>query len=396
LSDNQRTGVLRAPQAIRSENSLRLTADWDAPDGQSREIWFEVGAGPEILDRIQPHSTAFVLALTVPAMERGEDLYIDAPVDRHFLFNLNTCVVPLLASMMPALQPVKISARNGTPPEPRQDRQGASTGMSCGIDSFSTLISNAADDVPPHQKISHLVFHDVGAAGAEGRNGPLYEQQLERSRRVARAEGVPLVTVSTNLSAIYKTNFVRTHTLRNASAGLVLMDLVESYLYSSTFAYSGIHGGETWDSSTADPILLPLLSTRGFSMISANADMSRLEKTLAYTNQPVHFHDLDICTAPLPKKVQNCGECGKCGRFLLVAEARGELERYAEIFDLDRFRAKRAKNVKRLVKWAHHRNFNPNDLDHLQFLKQAGADLPLGARLAGRVSAWWTWLKPAR
>lgn len=176
----------------------------------------------------------------------------------------------------------------------------------------------------------------------------------------------------------------------------MLIDLVDTYLYSSTFAYSGIHGGETWDSATADPILLPLLSTDAFEMVSSNASQTRMDKTLAYLDAPLHLEELDICTASQPGRFQNCGCCGKCGRFLLVAEARGELAKYAKIFDLEAFKAHRWKNVKRMVKWSFHRNFNPNDLDHLRYLKQKNAHLPVTAYLAGRLAALWTFLKPQK
>ena len=77
--------------------------------------------------------------MIVPAMERGEDLHIEAPVDPDLLDNLNAYVVPLLLSMFPRLKLISVAA-SGTETLPLTgDRRGASTGMSCGIDSLAKL-----------------------------------------------------------------------------------------------------------------------------------------------------------------------------------------------------------------------------------------------------------------
>lgn len=388
--------TLTKPSVTRTPGKLRLSSIWRSADGSECEVFFEIEASDADLARIQPHGNAFLVALIVPAMERGEDLHFDAPVDPELVDNINECVMPLMLSMFPMLQPVTFTASENDTLPLSGERRGASTGMSCGIDSLCTLGSSKSSRLSDRQKISRFVFHDVGASGIEGRNGPLFHERLARSARVAAAEDLELVKVYSNIAEIYRTNFVRTHTLRNAAASLVLIDLVDTYLYSSTFAYSGIHGGQTWDSATADPILLPLLSTDSFKMLSSNASKSRLEKTLDYLNAPLHLDEFDICTSSDPGTFQNCGRCGKCGRFLLVAEARGELDTYGHIFDLDAFQSARWENVKRLVKWSFHRNFNPNDLDHLRYLKNRKAYLPTSAYLAGRLAALWTFIKPSK
>lgn len=388
-----RTSVLHSLTRTTGAGHVRLAGTWDVPGQSPAEVWFEVEGPAEDLDRISLNANAFLVALLVPAMERGTDLRVDRAVTPELLFQINESVVPLLASMLPELTPVRVSAAEAAAPLPREGRSGASTGMSCGIDSFTTLIANRRAEVPEAQRISRLVFHDVGAAGQLNEFTDLFNHRFARSEQVAKSEGLPILKIRSNLTTLFRTGFVKTHTVRNASAAFVLQDLVESYLYSSTFAYSGIHGGTTWDSATADPILLPALSTRDFALISSNSAMSRLDKTLAYMATPIHLEHLDICTESDPGAFQNCGRCGKCGRFLLIAEAEGTIGTYAEIFDIARFRASRWKNVRQLTKLAHHRKYNPNDRDHLVYLRDKGADLPLSARAAGRLSAAWSRLR---
>lgn len=140
------SSILGEPKAIWETGSFRLSATWRHSNGNEREVFFEIEASKEDLARIQPHSSAFVVALIVPAMERGEDLHIEAPVDPDLLDNLNAYVVPLLLSMFPRFKPISVTA-SGTDTLPLTgDRRAASTGMSCGIDSLATLGSSKSHE----------------------------------------------------------------------------------------------------------------------------------------------------------------------------------------------------------------------------------------------------------
>lgn len=379
-------------RAERKIDAIRFSADWTIQEAAPTTIWFEVEAEGEILDQISLHSEPFLVALVVPSMERGVNLHIDWPVSDEQVYKTNEFLVPLLKSMFPQLEPIKVTASASEKVESKQRHGGAITGMSCGLDSFATLRANSQQGVPESMKIRAFLFHDVGASGTEGRDGRLFQARFQRAKAVATSLQIPLIKIRSNIAEIFKTSFVQTHTIRNAAAASVMRDIAGSYLYSSTFAYSGIHGGRTWDCATADPILLPLLSTADFEHVSAGAGLSRLDKTLAYMDAPLCLDQLDICTSPKAGIEKNCGKCGKCGRFLMVGEARGELDRYSEVFDLNRYKSRRWHIARRMTRWSHQRNLNPNDRDHLMFIAQAGLKLPWSARAAGRIAAAMTHL----
>ena len=375
---------------LRSEKKsggVRHSIDWFVQDSAPVEIWFEVEATEEILDRIQLRPEPFLIALLVPCMERGVDLFIDAPIESEQLVKTNDYVCPLLASIFVERRMVHVSASSVVERQYTERQSGSLTGMSCGIDSFHTLKRSLAPDFPVDLRVKYLAFHDVGAAGQGGRDGTTFKDRFSRAEKVANQFDIPIIKVLSNLAEVYQTGFVPTHTLRNAAAAAVLQDIVGSYLYSSTFGYSGIHGGATWDSATADPIILPNLSTRNFEMISSGAGLSRLDKTLMYMESPFCLDSLDICTSPNSGRFQNCGRCGKCGRFLLLAEARGELEEYASVFDLERYWSRRWRIVERMTQWAYQRKYNANDRDHLQYVMGLGLTLPWTARVTGRIVA---------
>ena len=79
--------------------------------------------------------------------------------------------------------------------------------------------------------------------------------------------------------------------------------------------------------------------------------------------------------------------CGKCGRFLLVAEVPGKLKEFTGTFDLDNFNRNRQLIVRGIVKRSHGGKVNANDREHLQFLTGHNAKLSVTTRLSGRISA---------
>lgn len=381
------TSIVKNLRSEKKNGAVRHSIDWLVPDSAPVEIWFEVEAPEEILDKIQLRPEPFLIALLVPCMERGVDLFIDAPIENEQLVKTNDYVCPLLASMFVGRRMVQVSASSVVERQSVARQSGSLTGMSCGIDSFFTLSRSLAPDFPVYLRVKYLVFHDVGASGQGGRDGSIFTDRFWRAEKVANQFNLPIIKVLSNLSKIYQTGFVPTHTLRNAAAAAVLQDIAGSYLYSSTFGYSGIHGGATWDSATADPVILPNLSTRNFEMISSGAGLSRLDKTLMYMESPFCLDSLDICTSPNSGRFQNCGRCGKCGRFLLLAEARGELETYAPVFDLDRYWSSRWRIVARMTQWAYQKRYNANDRDHLRHVTSLCLPLPWTARTTGRIIA---------
>lgn len=381
------TSVVKNLRSVRKNGSVRYSVDWCLPDLSPIDVWFEVEACEDILQKIQLRPEPFLIALLVPCMECGVDLFIDASVNNEQLVKVNDYVCPLLASMFPKLHQVSVGASSIGEHQTLQRKVGSVTGMSCGIDSFSTLIRSLEADFPEGLRVTHLAFHDVGSSGTEGRDSSVFKERFSRAEQVAKRFDLPIIKVLSNLPEIYQTGFVPTHTLRNAAAAAVLQDVVGTYLYSSTFGYHGIHAGATWDSATADPIILPGLSTRTFEMISSGAGLSRLEKTLRYMDSPICLESLDICTSPGSGRFQNCGRCGKCGRFLILAEARGELETYASVFDLERYRSRRWRIVARMTQWGYQKKYNSNDRDHLHHVESLGLSLPWTARATGRVVA---------
>ncbi len=114
--------------------------------------------------------------------------------------------------------------------------------------------------------------------------------------------------------------------------------------------------------------------------------MRRIDKTIAYIANPTHLEHFDICIRPTESTKTNCGTCAKCGRFLLVAEFQGAIDKFAAVFDLDAFRSGRDEVIAQMTARAYRRFGNTNDRDHLYYLREHGADLSSAALARGYLS----------
>ncbi|WP_197035379.1 hypothetical protein [Rossellomorea vietnamensis] len=109
------------------------------------------------------------------------------------------------------------------------------TGLSCGIDSFSTIYDHNKEECPNEYSITHLTFFNVGSHGSHGgeKANKLFNERKRNVQRCAHELGKDLVIVDSNISEILKIPFPETHTLRSVSAALTLQKLFNIYYYSS-------------------------------------------------------------------------------------------------------------------------------------------------------------------
>lgn len=285
-------------------------------------LWFCVSSEyADYLETKQPDWIA--TSLLIPAMLRGADLEIDAPV------SINADLQTIFAAQNARLQPVKISARATA--QRKQTGGLLGTGFSAGVDSFFTL-----SEFP----IELLVTNNVGAMGDEADG--IFKVFCKRTGDYAKAKGIRSIAIGSNLAAFYENiSFQETHTIRNVSAILAVRRLFGKYCYSSAFGPSSLHDGLTDDMATADPKILKLLSVEGLEFVSSGQQFTRWEKTERVAKLADAKQLLDVC-ASLDKRATgyvNCGKCFKCARQLRSFEILGCLKDFEHLFDMKAYRA---------------------------------------------------------
>ena len=331
--------------------------------GTDRELVYDVSS---TTGHKEPSLTAnwAVKGLLIPAMRAGLNMRISglglSPLLLHFL---RTDIQDLLIRHDARLTRVEIDADLAPEVKPGSGSIRIGTGFSAGVDSFSALLAFQHSDTASALDVTDLLTFDVGAfSGSGGASRKQFEHARRRMSEYASAHGLHAHSVSSNLDefypSVYGPDFIRTHTLRNASAASLFERELDIYLYASTFAYSEIDLAADYDLAHLDPILLPLLSTPSLRFVSSGAGSDRIRKTRILADFGPAQDLLDVCVKPAKVRQEivgpglNCSRCWKCVRTIATLEAMGKLDSFGRVFDLPHYRANREALLSKLKRRA--------------------------------------------
>ena len=292
----------------------------------------------------------FVTAMLFQAMTLNEDLHVEGPMSSRLFHSLQQFFIPMMAAAFPALHPIRIHSASLID-EP-SGGQGCATGFSGGIDSFASIVQHCHDEETPGHKITHLLFHNAGSHSTGNHDAArrLFRQRFETLKPFADEVGLPFVPIDSNISEVLPVDFIRMHPALNVSFPLVLQNQFRRYYYASTYKYADCGVNRTDDVARFDPLAFHLFSTEGLDCVSTGAQMSRVEKTRLVTGFEPSRRYLNVCVDPAFEG-RNCSVCFKCLRTLLTLELIGEIEAYADVFDLERYRVERNSYIRRLFRY---------------------------------------------
>ena len=349
------------PNLTGNDESATWTCTVQFDDGTERELHYCLPS--QYRHFLSDRADAALAALLSPAMRCRERLYLDGPVSADLLHQVQTDYVHVLARQLPGHDPVEVRA--GEVRSPSDRTSGVFTGFSAGIDSFATIADHYLGELPDELRISHLLYNNVGSHGSGG--ATKFWERYKRLRPVARELGLPFIPVDSNLSAFYEGSFASTHTPRNASVALLLQPACGRFLYSSAYGYGDVGVWPTNSMAHADPIALPLLSTKAVQLRSVGSHITRPQKAMRVAGIDASYTSLDVCIRS-DVGVANCSQCWKCLRTLLTFDIGGVLAYYADSFNLELYRLKRNRYIasilasrapldREIVAFAHERGF---------------------------------------
>ena len=322
---------------------------------------------------------AALVALLIPAMEAGEDIYIDGNISARSFYNLSGPCQKLIECIIPSTRQVGVFP--AAIQEEAVHESGVATGFSAGIDSYCLLADNYySNNVVDGFKITHLLFNNVGSHGRGSDGEALFRKRYERIVPTVEHLGLPLLLVNSNLDSFYGKNlgFQQTHTQRNASVALLLQGGIGRYMYASAYSYSDVFVGPTYDMAYSDVVMLPLLSTPSFDGLSVGSHYTRVEKTLRVAEVPESYKSLDVCVNSRNMSgYANCATCWKCLRTLATLEIAGCLERYSDSFDLKAYRRARMANYAVMLG-----SDDPLLREVVEFAKERNYSIPIASRFA--------------
>jgi hypothetical protein len=186
-------------------------------------------------------------------------------------------------------------------------------------------------------------------------------------RSFAEEMGLDFIRVDSNLSEFLQFNFQLSHSPRNLSSVLLFQKLFSKYYYSGAFRYRDCFIGPSNDIARTEPASVHLLSTETLECISVGTQYSRVEKTMKVCELESSYRWLNVCILP-DTRGANCSVCFKCCRTLLTLEILGKVEKYRNVFDLDRYRKVRNGYIRHIL-----RNRNaPLHREIIEYAKKAG------------------------
>ncbi|MCL2695167.1 MAG: hypothetical protein FWE69_02445 [Clostridiales bacterium] len=286
---------------------------------------------------------AFLVTVLIKAMREHQDILVESPISERLLYGIQTFLIPAWLKMNPAFSPIKIIATHTTT-EPASQYGGLATGISCGVDSLYTVLSNLNGETPPSLKLTHLILFNECRVCAPCELTTEDNVKIKASKEVTQALGLTFVPVWSNAILFFTCAFEHVHTFHNMAHALALQPLIKTYYYASGHSIKRF-----WldfsDASHYDLINAKALKTESFEMISHDPLVDRFEKTRYISSFELTQTHLDVCVRPQKSETHiNCSECFKCLRTMLTLDVLGVLDRFISVFDVKTYRKNCAKN----------------------------------------------------
>ena len=307
-------------------------------------MWFEID---ENYERILVDDTCdpFLLIPLFMAMHYKTDLKIRGNVSKKLYKNLMWYGQKILCGFSPELSPVKIIVDGFAPIQVQGILIG--TGISCGVDSLSTLYDRFVNEDDPDYKINALFFFNCGSNGEVGNSITQYVAQSRNERGIALAGelGLPLCPMDTNLRQFFLLEYGDTFFyLANYSCVLAMQNSIRRYYIGSACSYidikrSGIIYKDFDFSEFCDSYFVPLIQTERTELIIDGCQYRRVDKIKNIADWYIAQKYLNVCHV-YNENSANCSLCGKCMRTLLTLNILGKLENFSQVFDLKKYSEK--------------------------------------------------------
>jgi len=290
---------------------------------------------------VTDRADAYVVGLLYFAMITGHDICSMCPVSEEILWQVNELLIPSLVRADKRFHHIHVEA----PVYVAQDDSVPSivaTGISCGVDSLYTILKNKERHYADYA-IHYLAYFDVGAAKTNSTKRD--DQQLNAERHELAVNfcaeyGYPLMEVSSNLvdiiSKYHSYKHVEQVTYMNCMAVLFLANGVSTYYVSSSDPF-GDFMLSAEDAQIGDLLLLQAFSTRSLRFYSIGGETTRVAKTQYISQFDMAHTYLNVCT----RSIHNCTTCPKCVRTITTIDGLGQLEKYADTFDISLYKKNR-------------------------------------------------------
>ena len=287
---------------------------------------------------------AFVLVPLFLAMYNKILLKIRGNISKKFYKNLTLYIQKILSDFSDKFSPVDIIIDGFAPTKPAGYLIGAP--LSCGVDSLSTIYDRYINEDDPDYKINAVFSFENGTHGGFGvpTTKKFFQSRIERAARAATELHLPLIVIKSNLySFCYNVDLDNMAFLENYSFVLAMQNAIRRYYVPSGCSYQEIKewGCKPFHYDLAefcDSYLVPLIQTERTELIIDGCQYQRVDKTKNIADWTIAQKYLNVCCKRDREESSNCGECVKCERTLLTLEILGKLDKFAGVFDIEKYK----------------------------------------------------------
>lgn len=295
---------------------VRLVGEVKYASGAREQLWFDF---PRRLEHELSLSGNPWLDLLIPlAVTLNEPLCIRLPVDVTLLGGVRE-LNRIWRCWYPDLPLIAIDAETAADTPPAAGERTAAF-FSGGLDSWFTVLRARREAAPGTARIDDLIT--VWGFDVPIENTQAGHALFQRHQGIAEALGCEFVGVATNLRTTRWGEAawdLLAHGPALGGIGLTLEPRYRNILIAATGGYRDLH---YWASH---PLTDPLLSSSATTFRHDGAAYTRVEKTRLLVNSGLAMQSLRVCWRS--RSTENCGNCNKCYRTMLMLELLGALER---------------------------------------------------------------------
>ena len=336
--------IIYEPKLVVTEHCCSLETEFEA-NGKNGTLWYKFPIEFKEYIVVEQSDSA-IIGLLVLAMKNGEDIYLKGTMSSRLYYALTTYLIRAIDLAYSDYQSIKIFPDNLSD-KVFNTKNISVTGVSCGVDSFSTIATHL--DLGNSFDLKYLTFFNAGSHGEfDGELAKeVCQKRLSNAKAYANSVNLSLIEIESNVMDVLEVNFQSLHTLIHLSCVLNLQKLIRTYYYASSFRFDfyTIYGiNSSWDI-----LILNLLETESNNFYSSVSQFTRFERTEIISKYEPSYKYLDVCTAPHIADKINCSKCEKCLRTQVSLELIGKLYRYKDVFNLKVYEQYKDKYIAGLV-----------------------------------------------
>lgn len=286
---------------------------------------------------------AFVIVPLYLGMHYHQDVHIEGEMSPRLYHNITHYIMKIFDNFSDDTKPINFTV-NGFKVAKKGPVDLIGTGISCGVDSLTTIYDNFIEPTNENFKINSLFLVNSGTHGnfEDKETKKIWLERAKLNKKAADELGLPMYLINSNFHAYtHKIGEVKIGNLAIFSCFMGLQKYIKRYLASSCMSYTEIlkfseRSRDREIAEYAESYMSHLISTEGFELVIDGCQYTRAEKTERISDWNIAQKYLNVCVNPI-KNVHNCSCCSKCMRTQITLEAMGKLDKFKNVFDIEKY-----------------------------------------------------------